>query len=80
MTEKSKHCVDAAINYANGREHGGAGYTLTVVLKNGEVIEGAYVPLDEYPDTLYLQVHTGLEAKDEVFIDKHEIVKATICW
>jgi hypothetical protein len=81
MNEKSRHCVDVAIHFANGKEHGGAGYTLEVTLRSGDTVEGAYTTFEnQHPDVLFLMVHTGLEREAEVFLDKSEIVKAVVIW
>lgn len=78
---KTRHCVDAAIAFANGKEHEGNGYSLRVTLRSGEVVEGPYVPVpDQHPDVVYLQEGTGLGRPADVFLDKADIVKAIVIW
>ena len=81
MAQPSRHCVDAAIAFANGPEHEGEGYTLRIVLKNREIIEGAFVPVEgQHPDVLYLRKEQGLKQPVDTFIDKHEIASASVIW
>jgi hypothetical protein len=78
---KSRHCVDAAIDFANGKEHEGHGYSLRVTLRSGEVLEGTYTPLENlHPDVVFLLEETGLGRSAEVFLDKADIVKAVVVW
>lgn len=82
MAETSKHCVDAAIAYANDKQHEGSGYHLQVTLENGTVLEGAVTSMPgQHPNVLFLLVnpHEFGEPK-EVFIDKSRIVTATVIW
>lgn len=81
MNEKSQHCVDVAIAYANGSQHEGHGYYLRVELENGSVIEGAVSGTDnDNSDVLLLLEATSVGDPAEVFIDKRRIVMAKVVW
>jgi len=77
----SRHCVDAAIAFANAPQHGGSGYHLRVTLRSGELVEGAVSGFDnQHPDVLFLELPVDLNRETEVFLDKHDIVKAVVVW
>lgn len=81
MAETSKHCVDAAIAYANGKQHEGNGYQLRVTLENGTVVEGAVSGMDgQHPNVLFLLVNNAFGKQTEVFIDKTRAVTASVVW
>jgi len=81
MAETSKHCVDAAIAYANEKQHEGNGYFLRIMLENGTEIEGAVLKRDgEHPNVLTLEVRKDFKKPSEVFIDKSRVVTASVLW
>jgi len=79
MAEASKNCVDAAIAYAEGKEHDGKGYHLRVTLENGTVVEGAVSRMDgQHPNVLFLLVNNDFGKPAEVFVDKSRAVMASV--
>jgi hypothetical protein len=82
MAQTSKFCVDAAIAFADDKQHEGNGYHLRVALEDGTVLKGAVTRMDgQHPDVLFLLVdEAGLGRHNEVFVDKNRIVTATVIW
>lgn len=82
MAQTSKHCVDAAIAFANNEQHSGNGYQLRITLESGAVLEGVVSRMDgQHPEVLFLLIEdTSTSRHSEVFVEKHRVVTAAIIW